>query len=80
MPTIVDCLGLECPMPIIKIRLALNILKKDDILHIYADDLVFQSEFHRFCVLANLELLTTKIQFDSETDEPYRFYEVKVIA
>lgn len=57
LPLLVDCRGLECPLPIIQVRLALNQSKKDDVLVIYADDETFDSEFNRFCKLADIRLL-----------------------
>jgi TusA-related sulfurtransferase len=54
---LVDCRGLECPLPIIQVRLALNKSKKGDVLMIYADDETFDSEFSRFCQLADIKLL-----------------------
>jgi TusA-related sulfurtransferase len=54
---LVDCRGLECPLPIIQVRLALNKSKKGDVLMVYADDETFDSEFSRFCQLADIKLL-----------------------
>lgn len=54
---LVDCRGLECPLPIIQVRLALNQSKKGDVLMVYADDETFDSEFSRFCQLADIKLL-----------------------
>jgi len=56
-PLLVDCRGMVCPMPIIQVRLALNQSAKDDLLMIYADDATFESEFARFCYLADVRLL-----------------------
>lgn len=58
LPLLVDCRGLECPLPIIQVRLALNQSKKDDLLVVYADDATFESEFDRFCKLADIRLLS----------------------
>jgi TusA-related sulfurtransferase len=56
-PLLVDCRGMVCPMPIIQVRLALNQSAKDDLLVVYADDATFESEFARFCYLADVKLL-----------------------
>lgn len=56
--TTVDCMGLVCPMPIVKVRLALNSLKAGDLLTIHADDPHFSQEFLRFCYLADIELIS----------------------
>ena len=43
-------------MPIIQVRLALNQSKKNDLVVVYADDATFESEFARFCYLADVKL------------------------
>jgi TusA-related sulfurtransferase len=69
----VDCRGLKCPMPIVQVRLALNALRKDAELLIYADDPTFETDFSRFCYLADLRLL-------SKTQHPdFQAYHVKII-
>jgi len=70
---VVDCRGLECPMPILQVRLALNVSKKDDILIVYADDSTFESEFARFCYLADIKLL------NKHHRDTFQEYEVQVI-
>jgi tRNA 2-thiouridine synthesizing protein A len=37
-PRLLDCTGLYCPMPIIKVREALNQLRNGEILEVLADD------------------------------------------
>lgn len=74
---IVNCRGLKCPMPIVKTRLALNPLKKDDELVIFADDPNFQSEFDRFCYLADISLIL-KIEKEDK-DGKVQIYHVKLI-
>jgi TusA-related sulfurtransferase len=56
-PLLVDCRGMVCPMPIVQVRLALNQSTKDDLLVVYADDATFESEFARFCYLADIKLI-----------------------
>lgn len=71
--TTVDCRGLKCPMPIVQVRLALNPLRKDAELMIYADDPSFDTDFLRFCYLADLALL-------AKTKHPdFQAYHVKII-
>jgi len=60
VPLLVDCRGMECPLPIIHVRLALNQSVKDDQLVIYADDATFDSEFKRFCYLADISLISKR--------------------
>lgn len=54
---LVDCRGLQCPLPIIKVRLQLNLMGKGDRLVVYADDVTFEHEILRFCQLADVKLL-----------------------
>jgi TusA-related sulfurtransferase len=44
-------------MPIIQVRLKLNLMHKGDQLVILADDHTFHDEFARFCQLADITLL-----------------------
>lgn len=62
-PTL-DCRGLVCPMPILQVRLKLNLMQKGDKLVILADDETFESEFARFCQLANIRLLERRYHGD----------------
>jgi tRNA 2-thiouridine synthesizing protein A len=75
--TTVNCIGLQCPMPIIKTRLALNELKKDDELVIYADDPAFTEDFQRFCYLADISLISK--QKHVENGQEYEIYLVKLL-
>jgi tRNA 2-thiouridine synthesizing protein A len=69
---LVDCRGLLCPMPIVRTRLKLNTLKKDDELLIIADDPTFAADFRRFCYLADLIIIS------SEKTPEYQAYHVKI--
>jgi TusA-related sulfurtransferase len=60
-------------MPIVQVRLALNQLRKDAELIIYADDPAFETDFLRFCYLADLRLLAKTIHPD------FQAYHVKII-
>jgi len=55
-----DCRGLECPLPILQVRLRLNEMFKGDTLTIYADDESFDKDFLKFCQLADIVLLFKK--------------------
>jgi TusA-related sulfurtransferase len=72
-PLLVDCRGLECPLPIIHVRLALNQSSKDDLLVIYADDATFESEFARFCNLADIRLIEKRNKIN------YQAYTIQVL-
>jgi TusA-related sulfurtransferase len=63
IPTL-DCRGLVCPMPIIQVRLKTNLMKKGDRLTVLADDETFESEFARFCQLADIKLLEKRYYGD----------------
>ena len=67
VPPIIDCRGLECPLPIIQVRLRLNEAHKGDQFLIYADDSTFESEFARFCVLADIKLNEKKEMGDFQS-------------
>ncbi len=54
---IIDCRGLKCPLPILHTRLALNSMKKGEILEIESDDLGFIRDFKTFCFQADLKVL-----------------------
>jgi tRNA 2-thiouridine synthesizing protein A len=69
---LVDCRGLLCPLPIVKVRLKLNLLQKGDEILILADDPVFATDFKRFCYLASLSILA------SEKTPEYQAYHVQV--
>lgn len=60
MENIIDCMGLKCPMPILKTRLSLNKLKKDDLVLILSDDPGFINDISTFCFQADLELIESK--------------------
>jgi len=73
----VNCRGLKCPIPIVKTRLALNTLQKDDELVIFADDPTFSTEFDRFCYLADIQIISKNEQFDGNSK--VQIYHVKVL-
>lgn len=61
---ILDCRGLVCPMPIIQVRLKTNLMSKGDKLVVLADDETFDSEFARFCQLADIRLIEKRYHGD----------------
>ena len=69
---IVDCRGLDCPMPILRIRLKLNELAPGDTLIAWCTDLSFRTDFARFCILSSVSPLDI-------TEYPdYTAYHIKV--
>lgn len=70
---LVDCRGLQCPLPILQTRLALNQCQSGDQLTILADDPTFEKDFLQFCQLASITCLLrthheTYTQYDCRVD------------
>lgn len=61
MDKFIDCIGLKCPLPILKTRLALNHFHKDDIVTVIADDPGFIGDIRVFCFQADLEIISDEI-------------------
>jgi len=74
---LVDCRGMACPLPIIQVRLRLNVSKKGDQLRIYADDETFEHEILRFCQLADMKLLD--IEEQTQESKPFVSYLIEVL-
>ena len=55
-----DLSGLSCPMPLLKAKLALNAMKKEQILKIIATDSASESDFHMFARQSDNEILEFK--------------------
>ncbi len=45
----IDCIGVFCPMPIIKTKLALDVMKSGEVLEILADDAGFEKDLPAWC-------------------------------
>lgn len=75
---VVNCIGLKCPIPIVKVRIALNALIKDDELVIYADDPTFSTEFDRFCYLADIKTIS-RAEGKDGNGKMVQVYHVKVL-
>ena len=60
----VDCTGLLCPMPILRIRLKLNELSTGDELLARCTDPAFERDLERFCVLSSVTCIgLTKTEY-----------------
>ena len=46
---IIDTTGLRCPLPVLKVRKSLPILKKTDLVLIIADDPLAEIDLRHFC-------------------------------
>lgn len=55
-----NCLGLFCPMPIVKTKLELETLKSGDILEIIADDAGFVKDLPVWCDMTGEQFLEMK--------------------
>ena len=64
-----DCIGLFCPMPVVKTKLELEQLKPGDTLEILADDIGFEKDLPAWCELSGVEFL--EIQKDGKILKGY---------
>ena len=55
-----DLSGLSCPMPLLKAKLALNAMEKEQILKIIATDSSSERDFHMFARQSDNEILEFK--------------------
>ena len=55
-----DLSGLSCPMPLLKAKLALNAMEKEQILKIIATDSASEREFRMFARQSDKEILEFK--------------------
>ena len=55
-----DLRGLSCPMPLLKAKLALNAMEKEQILKIIATDSASERDFHMFAKQSDNEILEFK--------------------
>ena len=58
--TILDATGLKCPLPVLKLRKALENLSVGEKIILYADDPVAPLDVEHFCKTAGHDLLDTK--------------------
>lgn len=56
----VDCLDVKCPVPLLRIRLALNKMQPGDTVSASIGDPQFKKELPLFLKLANIELVEEK--------------------
>lgn len=52
-----DCIGLFCPMPIVKTRLEMDKMKPGEILEILADDPGFENDLPAWCKMSGAKFL-----------------------
>ena len=66
-----DLTGLQCPMPLLKAKLALNNMQSRQILKVVATDPSSEKDFHLFVKQSNHQIL------DFQRDESAYFYWIR---
>ena len=64
-----DLTGLSCPMPLLKVKLALNGMEKEQILKVVATDSASERDFHIFVKQTDNEILEFK-----KDDQVYSYW------
>lgn len=64
-----DCMGLYCPLPVVKTKLELEDMKEGEVIEITADDPGAKKDFPAWCEETGNELLKTE-----EKDGEFIFY------
>ena len=70
---VIDTTGLRCPLPVLKVRKNLPILKKTDLVLIIADDPLAEIDLRNFCSVKSYEI--KKIYLNQSDEKQY--YEIK---
>lgn len=55
-----DCMGLKCPQPLIKVSMKSLQMKSGDILEVTADCVTFEQDIRTWCQRSNKVLLSVK--------------------
>ena len=53
---VIDTTGLRCPLPVLKVRKNLPLLKKSDLALIVADDPLAEIDLRHFCSIKSYEM------------------------
>ena len=69
---VIDTTGLRCPLPVLKVRKNLPILKKTDVVLIIADDPLAEIDLRHFCSVKKYEM--KKISLNQSDNKQY--YEI----
>ena len=70
---VIDTTGLRCPLPVLKVRKNLPILKNTDLVLIIADDPLAEIDLRHFCKVKSYEI--KKISLNQSDKKQY--YEIK---
>jgi len=69
---VIDTTGLRCPLPVLKVRKNLPMLKKKDLALIIADDPLAEIDLRHFCSIKSYEI--KNISSNKSNDKQY--YEI----
>ena len=70
---VIDTTGLRCPLPVLKVRKNLPILKKTDLVLIIADDPLAEIDLRNFCSVKSYEIK----KISSNKSYKKQYYEIK---
>ena len=69
---VIDTTGLRCPLPVLKVRKSLPILKKKDLALIIADDPLAEIDLRHFCSIKGYEIKN----ISSNKSDKKQYYEI----
>ena len=69
---VIDTTGLRCPLPVLKVRKDLPVLKKTDLVLIIADDPLAEIDLRHFCNVKNYEIK----KIPSNQSDKKQYYEI----
>ena len=70
---VIDTTGLRCPLPVLKVRKNLPMLKKRDLVLIIADDPLAEIDLRNFCNVKSYEIK----KISSNQSDKNQYYEIK---
>ena len=70
---VIDTTGLRCPLPVLKVRKNLPMLKKRDLVLIIADDPLAEIDLRNFCNVKSYEIK----KISSNQSDEKQYYEIK---
>ena len=73
---VIDTTGLRCPLPVLKVRKNLPILKNKDLALIIADDPLAEIDLRHFCSIKHYEIKNISL---NKTDEK-QYYEIMCLS
>ena len=70
---VIDTTGLRCPLPVLKVRKNLPILKKTDLVLIIADDPLAEIDLRHFCKIKRYKMK----KISTKNSDKKQYYEIK---